>query len=77
MYCRGYQWAFDCFDDSSDAWSARSDAPDVSDFVIGPFAQGPFGWPKEHLKVFTDCVLVFTRHQPDVAQIMSLTVRAR
>ena len=76
MYCRGDEWAFDCFDDSSDAWSTRPDAPNVGDFVVGFLAQDPFGWPAERLKVFTDCVLVFARHQPVVAQIMSLTVRA-
>ena len=29
------QHLMDSFDDSSDAWSARSDAPNVGDFVIG------------------------------------------
>ena len=70
------EWLFICFDNPSDAWSTRPDAANVGDFVIGFLAQDPFGWLVELVKFVTDCVLVFARHQPVVAQIMSLTVKA-
>ena len=67
----------DGFNDSSDAGSAGPDAPNGGDFVVGFLAQAPFGRTVELLAFFTDCVLVFVRHQPVLARIMSLTVRAR
>jgi hypothetical protein len=43
VYCRGDEWPFNCFDDSSHAWPAGPDAPDVGDFVVGFLAETAFG----------------------------------
>jgi hypothetical protein len=58
VYCRGDEWPFNCFDDSSHAWSAGPDAPDVGDFVVGFLAQDSFGTVVVLLEIFTVGVLV-------------------
>lgn len=64
MYCRGDEWAFDCFDDSSDAWPTRPDAADVGDFVAGLFAEAPFGQVVAVLELVIVRVLGYMWHRP-------------